>query len=206
MQDARGRESEPFASLVYLERDVSHCLVCEVTYNCLAFGLDSTISYPFMLLGQGMASLPTCPISPSANFTSNFSLASWYHLGTWWGLLRVFCRIYRFQKQQLFARWLRDSTRQLFLFRECSFPPHFHSVCSTLCSLFAMKRRLSLWIGKFCLKYCSCFSLQLLRSLLNSVFLVALLIFPCPAATPAPLLYVADLTLQKQSELIFDGF
>lgn len=73
-----------------------------------------------------------------------------------------------------------------FLFQGVFFhPPHFHSVCSTLCSLSVMKRRLSLWIGKFFLKYSSCVSLQLLRSLLNTLFLVTLMIFPCPAATPA---------------------
>lgn len=174
--------------------------------NCIALGLGSVISYLFMLLGQGMCLL--CPPVPLVPLPASLPTLAW-PVGTIWGLAEDCqgCFVASTGFRSCIRLLTGEFYQAAFLFQGMFFhPPHFHSVCSTLCSLSVMKRRLSLWIGKFRLKYSSCFSLQLLRSLLNSVFLVALLIFPCPAATPAPLLCMTDLTLQKQTELIFDGF
>lgn len=160
-----------------------------------------------MLLGQGVCIL--CPPVPLVPLPTSLPTLAW-PFGTIWGLAEDCwgCFVDLQVSEAAAIRLLTGGFYQAaFLFQGMFFhPPHFHSVCSTLCSLSVMKRRLSLWIGKFCLKYSSCLSLQLLRSLLNSMFSVALLIFPCPAATLAPLLYMTDLTLQKQTELIFDGF
>lgn len=51
--------------------------------NCIALGLDSAISYPFMLLGQGMSLL--CPPVPLVSMPMPLPTLAW-PVGTIWGL------------------------------------------------------------------------------------------------------------------------
>ena len=176
---------------------LSACYMRQCRKLYVALGLDSAVCYPFMLRGQGSCLL--CTLVQLVALLTSLPPFVW-PVGTtilgvaenYWGVLS-----HPQVSEAVAIRLLTGGFYQAaFLFHGMFFhPPHFHSACSTLCSLSVMKRRLSLWIGKFCLKYSSCFSLQLLRSLLNSVLLVALLISSCLAATPTPLLCMKELAL-----------
>lgn len=141
-----------------------------------------------------------CPVSHSASSTPTLGLAGWCSLRAAERML------WHPQVSEAAALHLmREFYQAAFLSGGMFFhPPHYHSLCSTLCSLSVMKRRSSVTRGILCQ------ILQLFELTASQkppeycVLLLVLLISLCLPATPAPLLCVRGPALQKQNSSVVD--